>query len=194
MNCGRPGFPVLHHFLKLAQIHVQSQWCHPTISSSVIVFSSCLQSFTASGSFPMSRLFASGGQNIGASASVFLMNIQDWFPLGFTSLISSQSKGLSRAFSNTTVQKHKFFGVQARISMVGGIFLMAEGPGIIIVSFNRYCHNQVFQEFVLDFTITSNMGCNYCIFSKCFVILLQSTRNSMSFYAYLLHLPPTNIF
>ena len=172
MNCGRPGFPVLHHFLKLAQIHVQSQWCHPTISSSVIVFSSCLQSFTASGSFPMSRLFASGGQNIGASASVFLMNIQDWFPLGFTSLISSQSKGLSRAFSNTTVQKHKFFGVQARISMVGGIFLMAEGPGIIIVSFNRYCHNQVFQEFVLDFTITSNMGCNYCIFSKCFVILL----------------------
>ena len=91
---------------------------------------------------------------------------------GLISFRMDWSKGLSRAFSNTTVQKHKFFGVQPRISMVGGIFLMAEGPGIIIVSFNRYCHNQVFQEFVLDFTITSNMGCNYCIFSKCFVILL----------------------
>ena len=91
-----------------------SQWCHPTISSSVIPFSSCLQSFPASGSFLMSQLFTSGGQSIGdsASASVLPMNIQDWFPLGMTSLISLQSKGLSRVFSNTTVQKHKFFGAQ----------------------------------------------------------------------------------
>ena len=82
-----------------------SQWCHPTISSSVVSFSSHLQSFPASGSFQMSQLFASGGQSIGVSAStsVFPMNIQDWFPLGWTGLISLQSKGLSRVFSNTTV-------------------------------------------------------------------------------------------
>ena len=87
-----------------------SQWCHPTISSSVIPFSSCLQSFPASGSFPMSQFFASGGQSIeaSASASVLPMNIQDWFPLGWTGLISLKSKGLSRVFSNTIVQKHQF--------------------------------------------------------------------------------------
>ena len=86
-------------------------WCHPTISSSVIPFSSCPQSFPASGSFPVSQLFSSGGQSIGAqaSASVLLMDIQDWFNLGLTGLISLLSKALSRAFSNTTVQKHQFF-------------------------------------------------------------------------------------
>ena len=90
-----------------------SQWCHPTISSSVIPFSFHLQSFPASGSFPMSQLFASGGQNIGnsASASVLPMNTQGWFPFGLTSLIF-QSKGLSRVFSNTTVQKYQFFSSQ----------------------------------------------------------------------------------
>ena len=84
-----------------------SQWCHPIISSSVIPFSSCLQSFTASGSFLMSQFSASGHQSIGASASasVLSMNILDWFPLGFTGLISLQSKGLSKIFSNTTIQK-----------------------------------------------------------------------------------------
>ena len=89
-----------------------SQWCYPTISSSVVPFSSCLQPFPASGSFPMSQLFASGGQSIGASTSVLPMNIQGWFPLGWTGLISVQSKGLSRVFSNTTVWKHQFFGSQ----------------------------------------------------------------------------------
>ena len=91
-----------------------SQWCHPTISSSVVPFSSYLQSFPASGSFPMSQFFASGGQRTGvsASASVFPMNIQDWFPLGWTGLISFLSKGLSRIFFNTAVQKHQFFGSQ----------------------------------------------------------------------------------
>ena len=91
-----------------------SRWCHPTISSSVIPFSSCLQSFPTSGSFQMSQLFTSGGQSIGvsASASVLPMNIQDWSPLGWTGWISLQSKGLSRVFSNTTVQKHQFFGAQ----------------------------------------------------------------------------------
>ena len=90
------------------------QWCHPAISSSVIPFSSCPQSFPASGSFQMSQLFTSGGQSIGASAttSVLLMNTQDWSPLGWTGWISLQSKGLSRVFSNTTVQKHQFFCAQ----------------------------------------------------------------------------------
>ena len=90
-----------------------SQWCHPTISSSVVAFSSCPQSFPASGSFQMSQLFASGGQSIGvsASASVLPMNTQDWFPLGGTGWISLQSKGLSGVFSNTTVQKYQFFNL-----------------------------------------------------------------------------------
>ena len=88
-----------------------SRWCHPTISSSVIPFSR-LQSFLASGSFPVSQLFALGGQSIGASASVFPVHIQDWFSLGLTCLISLQSRGLSRVFSNTTVQKHQYFSAQ----------------------------------------------------------------------------------
>ena len=88
-----------------------SQWCHPTNSSSVVPISSCLQSFPATESFPMSQFFASGGQSTGVSAStsVLAMNIKDWFPLGWTGQISLQSKGLSRVFSNTTVQKHQFF-------------------------------------------------------------------------------------
>ena len=89
-----------------------SRWCHPTISSSVIRFFSCLQSFPESGFFLISQLFTSGGQSIGASASVPPVNIQCWFPLGWTGLISLQSKGLSRVFSNTTIQKHQFFGAQ----------------------------------------------------------------------------------
>ena len=91
-----------------------SRWCHPTILSSVIPFFSCLQSFLASGSFPKSQFFKSGGQIIGVSASVSVlpMNIQDWFPLLLTDWISLQSKGLSSVFSNTTVQKHLFFGSQ----------------------------------------------------------------------------------
>ena len=91
-----------------------SRWCHPAISSSVIPFSSCPQSFPASRSFPMSQLFSWGGQNIGvsASASVLPMNTQDWSPLGWTSWISLQSKGLSRVLFTTTVQKHQFFCAQ----------------------------------------------------------------------------------
>ena len=89
-------------------------WCHPTISSSVVPFSSCPQSFPASGSFPMSQFFTSGDQSIGvsASASILPMNIHNWFPLGWTDWISLQSKGLSRVFSNTTGQKHQFFSTQ----------------------------------------------------------------------------------
>ena len=95
-----------------------SWWCHPTTSSSFVSFSSCLQSFPASGCFSMSQFFASAGQRIGVSASAWVlpMNIQDWFPLGWTGWISLQSKGLSGVFSNTTVQKHQFFGAQLSYS------------------------------------------------------------------------------
>ena len=89
-----------------------TRWCHPSISSFVIPFFSCIQSFSASGSFLMSWFFPSGGQSTGASASVLSINIQGWFPLQLTGLISLQSKGVSRDFSNTTVQKHQFFGTQ----------------------------------------------------------------------------------
>ena len=95
-----------------------SWWFHPTISSSVITFFFCPQSFPASVSFPMSQFFTSGGQSIGASpsASVLPMNIWDWYPLGWNGWISLLSKGLSRIFSNTTVQKHQFFGTQLSLS------------------------------------------------------------------------------
>ena len=98
----------------LLKLMSMSQWCHPAISSSVIPFSSCPHSLPASESFPMSQLSAWGGQSIGVSAlaSVLPMNTQDWSPLGWTGCISLQSKGLSRVFSNTTVQKHQFFGAQ----------------------------------------------------------------------------------
>ena len=101
----------LPKLMSIELVMPSSWWCHLTISSSVVPFSACLQSFPTSGSFQMSELFASGGQSIGASAStsVLPMNIQDWSPLARTGWISLQSKGLSRVFSNTIVQKHRFF-------------------------------------------------------------------------------------
>ena len=114
MGC-TPGFPVHHQLPELAQTQVHRVGdANPTISSSVVPFSSSLQSFPASGSFPMSQFFASGGQSIriSASASVFPMNMHDLSPLGLTGLISLQAKGLSRVFSNTMVQNHQFFGAQ----------------------------------------------------------------------------------
>ena len=114
MNCSMPGLPVHHQLMEFTQMHVH--WVSDAIQPShpLIPFSSCPQSFPSSGSFQMSQLFTSGGQSIGisASASVLPMYIQDWFPLGWTGWISLQSKGLSRVFSNTTVQKHQFFGTQ----------------------------------------------------------------------------------
>ena len=114
MDCSVPGFRVLHYLLEFAQTYPLSQWCHPTISSSVAPFSSCPQSFPVSWSFPISQLFASGGQSIGASALVLVlpMNFQGWFPLGRTGLISLQSKGLSRVFSSTVIWKHQLFSAQ----------------------------------------------------------------------------------
>ena len=114
MDYRTPGFFVYHQLLELTQTHVHQVTCAIQPSSSVIYFSSCLQPFPTSGSFPMSLLFTPGGQSIGVSAptSVFPMNVQDWFPLGWTGWISLLSKGLSRVFTNTTVQKHQFFSTQ----------------------------------------------------------------------------------
>ena len=111
-DCSTQGFPVHHQLPEFTQTRPSSQWCHPTISSSVVLFSSCLQSFPASRSFPISQFFPSSGQTIGvsASASVLPMNTQDWSPLGWTGWISFPSKGLSGFF--TTFQKHQFFGAQ----------------------------------------------------------------------------------
>ena len=113
MEGNTPGLLVHHQLPESTQTHVH--WvCYPTTSSSVVPFSSHLQSFPVSGSFQMSQFFTSSGQSNGvsASASVLPMNIQGWFPLGWTGWISFQSKGHSRVFSNTTVQKHQFFGTQ----------------------------------------------------------------------------------
>ena len=114
MNRSMPGLcpsPTPRVYLNSCPL---SQWCHPTISSSVVSFSSCLQSFPAPGSFQMSQLFTSGGQSIGVSVStsVLPMNTQDWSPIEWTGWISLQSKGLSKVFSNITVQKHQFFSAQ----------------------------------------------------------------------------------
>ena len=113
VDCNMPGFPVLHHLPEFVQFHVPWVGDYPTISSSVALFPSCPQSFPSSGSFPMSQFFASRGQSTGVSAlaSVLPMNIQDWFPLGLTGLISLLSKGLSRVFFHTTVQRHQFFSL-----------------------------------------------------------------------------------
>ena len=114
MNYSTLGFPVFHYLPELAQVHIHWMAILFNISSSAALFSFCLQSFPASGSFPMSQLFALGGQSIGvsASASVLPVSIQGWFPLALTGLISLQSKGLWRVFSLTTVFKYQFFGTQ----------------------------------------------------------------------------------
>ena len=114
--------------------HPSCRWCRPAISSSVVPLSSCPQSLPASESFPMSQLFAWGGQSIGvsASASVLPMNTQDWSPLGWTGWISLQSKGLSRVFSNTTVQKHQFFSAQLSLIVQLSHPYMTTGETIIL--------------------------------------------------------------
>ena len=128
----------------LLKLVSMNQWCHTTISSSVIPFSSCPQSFPASWSFLMSWLFTSGGQNIGASASASVLpkNTQNWFPLGLTDLIYLKSKGLSRVFSNTTVQKHQFLS-----------FILIYGPTLTSIWKNHSfdCMNLCWQSNVSAF-------------------------------------------
>ena len=121
MDYSMPGFPVHHQLPGTYSNSCPLSWqCHPNISSSFVPFSSCPQSFSASGSFPVSQHFASGGQSIraSASASVLPMNIQGWFPLGLTDLISLQSKRLSRVFSSITVWKHQFFSAQPSLYII----------------------------------------------------------------------------
>ena len=134
MDFSSPGFPVHHQLPEFTQTHVH--WVGDAIqtSSSVIPFSYCLQSFQASGSFQMSQFFASGGQSIGvsASATVLPMNIQDWLPLGWTGWISLQSKGLTRVFSNTTIEKHQFFKCSAFFIVKPSHLYMTNGKTIAL--------------------------------------------------------------
>ena len=127
MDCSTPGLSVLHYFLEFAwtYIHCVGKAISLSLLISATPFFFCLQSFQASGSFLMSWFFASGGQSIGASAlaSVLPLNIQGWFPLGLTGLISLQSQGLSRVFSNTIVWKCQFFGAQPSLSLSLSIYL-----------------------------------------------------------------------
>ena len=141
-----------------------SPWCHTTISSSVFPFSSCSPSFLASGSFPMSRLFASGGQSISTSvlASVLPMNSQDWFPLGLTGLISLMSKGLSRVFFSSTVQKHQFFSAQPS--------LWCDSQHLNCIS--NVCKGQRDHCFVLMLQRTEII--NICVAALWFVISITS--------------------
>ena len=129
-----------------------SQWCHPTISSSIIPFS-CLQPFPALGSLPRSQFFVSGGQSIGVStsASGLPMNIQDWFPLGLTSLISLQSKGLSRVLSNTTVQKPQFFGAQLSLWYNSHIRTWLHEKNMFGSSLAKWCLFNMLSRFVIAF-------------------------------------------
>ena len=117
MNCSTPGLPVHHHPGVHPNSCPSSWWHHPAISSSIVPFSSCPQSLPASGSFPMSQLFSWGGQSTGVSALAWVLpkNTQGWSPLERIGWISLQSKGLSRVFSNTIVQKHQFFGTQLSV-------------------------------------------------------------------------------
>ena len=117
-----------------------SRWCHPAISSSVVPFSFHLQSFPASESFPVSQFFISGGQSIGvsASASVLLLNIQDWFPLGLTCRISLQAKGLLRVFSNTAVQKQQFFSAQLSLWSNSHIYLYVTTGKTIVLTIRTF--------------------------------------------------------
>ena len=153
-----------------------SWWCHPTISSSVVPFTSCLQSFLALGSFPMSWLFASGGQSIGVStsASVLPVNIQDWFPLGLTGWISLQSKGLSRVFSNTTVQKHQFFGTQLSLQSNSHIYTWLLGKTIALTG-------QTFVGKVMSllFKMLSRVVINFLPRSKCLLISLVQSPSAV---------------
>ena len=142
-----------------------SQWCHPTISHSVVPFSSSPQSFPASGSFQLSQIFASGGQSIGveASKSVLPLNTQDWSPLGWTGWTSLQSKGLSRVFSNTTVQKHQFFGAQFLYSPT--LQYTTTGKTIALT-----IHNFVSKLISLLFNMLSGFVIAFLPRSKCLLI------------------------
>ena len=144
--------------------YASSRWCHPAISSSVVPFSSCPQSLPVSGSFPMSQLCVWGGQSTGVSAlaSVLPMNSQDWSPLEWTGWTSLQSKGLSRVFSNTTVQKHQFFGAQ--LSSQSSSHIHTLGPTNWLCQSHR-CNSAALRKYDFGGVVTctgKNIHCNLC--------------------------------
>ena len=153
MNCSTPGLPVRIH----SNSCPSSRWCHPAISSSVISFSSCPQSLPASESFPMSQLFAWGGQSTGASASASFppKKSQGWSPSEWTGWISLQSKGLSGVFSNTTVQKHQFF--VAQLSSESNYYLLLIAPfALLKLQIMQQSRNLAFSSFFSTITISDS--------------------------------------
>ena len=173
MDCSTPGFPVLHSLSEFAYVHVHwIRWGHPTISSYVVPFSSCLQSFPASESFPASRLFASGAQSIGPSTSASVLPIQSWFPVGLIGLTSLLYKGLSRVFSNTTIRRPQFFTLSLHY-----------GP--TLTSLHDYWKNHSFDyTFVskvmcLPFNTLSRFVIAFLPRSKCLLILLLQSLSTV---------------
>ena len=152
MNCRLPGFPVLHYLPEFTQIHVY--WISDAIQQSCPLSSLSPPAFnlSLSGSFPKSQFFTPGGQHIGTSASVLPINIQDWFPLGWIGWISLQSKGLSRVFSNTSVQKHQFFSAQLSLWFISQHPYMTTGK---IIALTR--QNFVGRVMTLLFNILSRL-------------------------------------
>ena len=176
-----------------------SQWCHPTISSSVIPFSSCPQSFPESGSFPMSQLFTLGGQSIGASAlaSVHPMSIQGWFPLGMTGVISLQSKGLSRFFCSTMVQKYQVFSTQSSLCsdsyihtwLLENLQLWLYRP---LSAKWCLCFFRMLSRFVIAFFPRRKCLLIAWLQSLSTIILEPKKMKSDSFHIFLIYLPWTN--
>ena len=170
MDFSMPGFPVLHHLPEFAYNSCAlSRWCYPDISFSVVLFYFCLQSFPASGFFPVNRLFTSDGQSTGASASesVLWMNIQSLFPLRLTHWISLLSKGLWRVFSNTTVQKHQFFGTQAFFIVQLLYSYITTGKTIALIIWTFVC-----KVMSLLFNMPSRFVIAFLPRSKCLLISL----------------------
>ena len=161
MYYSMPGFPVHHQLLELTHSCPSSQWCHPTISSSVVPFFSCLQSFAASGSFPMSQFFASGGESIGASASVLPMNSQGWFPLGLTGLTSLLSKGLSRVFSSAPQFK----------SISSSALSLLYGPTLIFI--HNYWKNHSFFQWIF---VSKVMSLHFNMLSRLVIAFLPRSK------------------
>ena len=163
-----------------------SQWCHPTILSPATLFSFCLQSFPASASFPMSQLFASGGQSIGASASASVLNIQGWFPLGLTSLISLKSKGLSRVFSNTTGQKLYFSKKIKHAETLKGSWVSTQRLSFQVLHLS-FCYNiypyitlvsDAFQSMILASVPFILVHFNMCVFPLVYSWFLKTLVDS----------------
>ena len=159
LQCTRLSSPSLSHRVCSNSCPL-SQWCYLTISASVAPFSSCPQSCPASESFPLSWLFASGGQRFGASASVLLMNIQDWFPLGLTGLTFLWSQELSRVFSNTTAQKPQLLGIQP-----------FSGPTLTFV------HNCFYTAFTISTFVGKMMSLLFNMLSRFLIAFLPRSKH-----------------